>query len=59
MSIVVKRLDGTGHQLVRTGLDPGDILLDGDPAPHRKGVQHFYAHVYCFGETVAYLMQLY
>jgi len=37
-------------------LGPGDIVLDGDPAPPRKGAQQapFSAHVYC-GETVAHL----
>jgi len=38
------------------GLGPGDIMLDGDPAPQRKGAQHppphFSAHVYC-GQIVA------
>jgi len=31
------------------GLGPGDIVLDGDPAPPKKGAQqpHFSAHVYC------------
>jgi len=37
----------------------GDIVLDGDPAPHGKthstiAAPHFSAHVYC-GETVAHL----
>jgi len=39
------------------GLGPGDIVLDGDPAPsHGNGHSspHFSAHVYC-GETVAHL----
>ena len=39
------------------GLCPGDIVLDGDPAPPRKGAQqlpHFSAHVNC-GQTVANL----
>ena len=39
------------------GLGAGDTVLDGDPAPQRKGVQqlpHFSAHVYC-GQTVAHL----
>jgi len=39
------------------GLDPGDIVLDGDSAHHRKGQSsptHFSAHVYC-GQTVAHL----
>jgi len=32
------------------GLGPGDIVLDGDPAPPKKGTHqphHFSAHVYC------------
>jgi len=31
------------------GLDPGDIVLDGDPAAHKKGhiTSHFLAYVYC------------
>jgi len=35
---------------------PGDIALDGDPSPPRKGAQqpHFSGHVYC-GQTVAHL----
>ena len=38
------------------GLGPGDIVLDGDPAPpHKKGHSpHFSAHVYC-RQTVAHL----
>ena len=38
------------------GLGSGDIVLDGGPAPHRKGHSspHFSAHVY-FSETVAHL----
>jgi len=32
------------------GLGPGDIALDGNPAPLRKGAQHprYSAHVYCY-----------
>jgi len=35
------------------GLGPGDIVLDWDPGPPKKGAQppHFSAHVYC-GQTV-------
>jgi len=29
------------------GLGPGDIVLDGDPAPHGKGHPYFSSHVYC------------
>jgi len=39
------------------GLGPGDIVLDGDPAPHGQGHSsppQFSAHVYC-GQTVAHL----
>ena len=42
---------------MEVGLGPGDIVLDGDPAPPRKGAQQsptFSAHVYC-GQTVAHL----
>ena len=39
MSIVAKRLDASGYHLVmEVGLGPGDIVLDGDPAPP-KGAQ--------------------
>jgi len=41
MSIVVKRLDGSGCYLVRTtevGVGPSDIVLDGDTAlPTQRG----------------------
>ena len=41
------------------GLGPGDIVLDGDPAPPMVGAQHppprhFSAHVFC-GQTVVHL----
>jgi len=38
------------------GLDPGDIVLDGDPppAPQRGTAPQFSAHVYC-GQMVAHL----
>jgi len=39
------------------GLVPGDIVLDGDPAPATErgtAAPHFSAHVYC-GQTVAHL----
>jgi len=36
-------------------LRPGYIVLDGDPAPQKRGTApQFSAHVYC-GETVAHL----
>ena len=43
---------GTG-----VGLEPADIVLDGDPAPPRKrkrAQQHFSARIY-YGQTVAHL----
>jgi len=37
------------------GLGPGDLVLDGDPAPPPRGTApQFSVHVYC-GETVAHL----
>jgi len=36
------------------GLGPGDIVLDGDPAPPKVHSLQFSAHVYC-GQTVAHL----
>jgi len=41
---------------VKVGLGPGHIVLDGDPAPPRKGGQQppCWAHVYC-GQTVGRL----
>jgi len=40
---------------VEVGLRPGDIVLDGHPAPLQKGDNlSFSAHVYC-GQTVAHL----
>jgi len=40
MSVVVKRLDGSRCLLgTEVGLGPGRIVLDGDPAPQRKGAQ--------------------
>ena len=41
------------------GLGPGDIVLDGDPAPvaERGTAPHFWAHVYC-GQTIAHLSEL-
>jgi len=39
------------------GLGPGDIVLDGDPAPPQKGAHpQFSAHVYCGqSQTVVYI----
>ena len=43
---------------VEVGLGPGDIVLDGDPAPpsteRGTAALHFSTHVYC-GQTVAHL----
>jgi len=37
------------------GLSPGHIVLDGDPAPRKKGHSpHFLAHVYC-GQMVVHV----
>jgi len=38
------------------GLGPGDIVLDGDPAPPEKGHSstQFLAHVYC-GQTAGFI----
>jgi len=50
MSIVAKRLDASGYHALGTevGLGAGQIVLDGDPAPPRKGAQqptrHFWSH---------------
>jgi len=61
MSVVANRLDGSRCHLARTtekGLGAGHIVLDGEPAPPRKGAQQppslFSAHVYC-GQAVAHL----
>jgi len=55
MSVVAKRLD---NYIIKkplgteVGLGPGNIVLDGDPAPlPKKGTEsQFLAHVYC-GQT--------
>ena len=41
---------------MEVGLGPGDIVLDGDPAPHGKEHSSFplFGHVYC-GQTVTHL----
>jgi len=58
MSILAKRLDGSGYHLVRRyRLGSGDILLDDDPAPY-DGKGHssppLSAHV-CCSHKVAHL----
>ena len=41
--------------VVEVGLGPGDIVLDGDPAPPKEGHSpHFSAHVYC-GHTAGWI----
>jgi len=35
-------------------LDPGDIVLDGDPAPQRGTAPQFSAHV-CCGQTAGWI----
>ena len=47
----IKMLLGT-----KVGLDPGDVLLDGDPAPppKRGAPPKFSAHVYC-GQTAGWM----
>jgi len=43
---------------MEVGFGPGDVVLDGNPAPPRKGAQqlapHFSGHVYC-GQMVAHV----
>ena len=40
---------------MEVGLDPGDILLDGDTALSKRGTApHFSAHVYC-GQTLGWI----
>ena len=38
------------------GLDPGDIVLDGNPVPKKGGHSrpHFFGHVYC-GQTAEWI----
>ena len=38
---------------MEVGLDPGDIVLDGDSAPKMGHSTQFSAHVYC-GQTTAW-----
>jgi len=39
----------------KVGLGPGNTVLDGDPAPPKKGHSpHFLAHVYC-GQTAGWV----
>ena len=50
--------DASGTTII---LDPGHIVLHGDPAPPKKGKgagPQFLAHVYC-GQTVAHLSHCY
>jgi len=48
MSIVAKRLDGSGYQFIGTevGLGPGDIVLDGDSASPFRVVPQFWGREY-------------
>ena len=39
---------------MEVGLSPGDFVLDGDPAPPRKGAPKFSAHLYC-GQTAGWM----
>ena len=41
---------------MEVGFGPGDIVLDGDPDPLKRGIAppDFSSHVYC-GQTVAHL----
>ena len=49
MFVVAKRLDGSFKMTRGTevGFDPGDIVLDSEPAPPKRGTAapHFSAHV--------------
>ena len=39
----------------KVGVGPGDTVLDGDPAPPKKGhSSHFPTHVYC-GQTAGWI----
>jgi len=43
---------------MEVGLDPGHIVLDGNPAPPKRGTApHYLANVYC-GHTVAHVSAL-
>jgi len=58
MCIVAKRQDGSRIKMPlgkEVGLGPGDIVLDEDPVPPKRGHSspHFSADVYC-GQTVSY-----
>jgi len=41
---------------MEVGLGPGDSVVDGDPAPHKKGtaLTQFLAHVY-YGQTARWI----
>jgi len=32
---------------MEVGLSPGDFVLDGDPAPRKRGTAPLFDHVYC------------
>jgi len=43
---------------MEVGLGPGDIVLDGDPAPQKEGTDpQFWAHVYC-GQTAGWIKMM-
>jgi len=60
MSVVTKWLDGSRCHLIldrEEGLSPGDIVLDGNLAPPKKGegtASPLMAHVYC-GQTAGWI----
>ena len=56
---MAKRLDGWIKIPLGSEVDivPGDIVLDGDPAPPKKAQRHpphFLVHVYC-GQTAGWI----
>jgi len=43
---------------MEVGLGPGDIVLDGDPAPPKEGTDpQFWAYVYC-GQTAGWIKMM-
>jgi len=56
MYVVARRLDGSIRHLVGGGSRPGDIVIDGNPAPSKKGAQQppLSAHVY-YGQTAGWI----